>query len=119
PGGRVILFCPNRWFPFETHGHYWRGKYHFGNTPLINYLPRRFRDRLAPHVRAYSKHDLERLVSELDVGIVFHSRIFPGFDNIVARWRGIGQLVRKTSYWLEKTPLRLFGLSHLLVLQKD
>jgi SAM-dependent methyltransferase len=20
PGGRVILFCPNRWYPFETHG---------------------------------------------------------------------------------------------------
>ena len=45
PGGRVLLFCPNRWYPFETHGHFWKGKYHFGNTPLINYLPMRWRDQ--------------------------------------------------------------------------
>jgi SAM-dependent methyltransferase len=24
PGGRAIIFCPNRLYPFETHGHYWR-----------------------------------------------------------------------------------------------
>ena len=39
PGGRAVIFAPNRLYPFETHGHYWRGRYHFGNTPLINYLP--------------------------------------------------------------------------------
>ena len=39
PGGRIVIFCPNRLYPFETHGHYWRGRYHFGNTPLINWLP--------------------------------------------------------------------------------
>ncbi len=39
PGGRLVLFCPNRGYPFETHGIYWRGKYHFGNIPLVNYLP--------------------------------------------------------------------------------
>ncbi|RME56521.1 MAG: class I SAM-dependent methyltransferase, partial [Caldilineae bacterium] len=33
PGGRGVIFTPNRWYPFETHGHYWRGVYHFGNTP--------------------------------------------------------------------------------------
>ena len=47
-GGRVLLFCPNRWYPFETHGHYWRGKYRFGNSPLVNYLPKAWRDQLAP-----------------------------------------------------------------------
>ena len=36
PGGRLILFCPNQGYPFETHGFYWRGGYHFGNNPLIN-----------------------------------------------------------------------------------
>ena len=46
-GGRAIVFCPNRLYPFETHGHYWRGEYHFGNTPLINWLPDPARDRLA------------------------------------------------------------------------
>jgi SAM-dependent methyltransferase len=28
PGGRVVLFAPNRGYPFETHGIYWKGKYY-------------------------------------------------------------------------------------------
>ena len=40
PGGRLVLFTPNRWYPFETHGIYWRGRYRFGNIPFVNYLPR-------------------------------------------------------------------------------
>ena len=50
-GGRAVVFVPNRGYPFETHGIYWRGRYHFGNVPFVNYLPRGLRDRLAPHVR--------------------------------------------------------------------
>ncbi|HEX7556129.1 MAG TPA: class I SAM-dependent methyltransferase, partial [Leptolinea sp.] len=34
-GGRLVLFVPNRGYPFETHGMYWHGTYHFGNIPLI------------------------------------------------------------------------------------
>ena len=40
PGGRAVIFCPNRGYPFETHGIYWNGKYHFGNKFFVNYLPR-------------------------------------------------------------------------------
>src|SRR5688500_6560482 len=25
PGGRAVIFAPNRLYPFETHGHYWQG----------------------------------------------------------------------------------------------
>jgi ubiquinone/menaquinone biosynthesis C-methylase UbiE len=117
-GGYVMLFCPNRWYPFETHGHYWRGQYHFGNTPLINYLPNRWRDQLAPHVRAYSAHHLRALFADLPVRKVHHSRIFGGYDNIVARAPWLGKLIRGLLYPLEATPLRWFGLSHWLVLQK-
>jgi len=41
PSGRIAVFVPNRGYPFETHGIYWRGEYHFGNIPLVNYLRRR------------------------------------------------------------------------------
>ena len=61
PGGRIVMFCPNRLYPFETHGHYWRGTYHFGNTPLINWLPDSLRNRLAPHVHAYTGAGLRDL----------------------------------------------------------
>lgn len=118
PGGRILIFCPNRWYPFETHGHYWKGVYHFGNTPLINYLPDRWRNRLAPHVRAYTARSLQRLFQEQPVRVVYHTRIFGGYDNIVARAPHLGKLLRQILYALEKTPMRWFGLSHWLVLEK-
>ncbi|RME76228.1 MAG: class I SAM-dependent methyltransferase [Chloroflexi bacterium] len=118
PGGRAVIFCPNRWYPFETHGHYWRGQYHFGNTPLINYLPDPLRNRLAPHVRAYTPAGLRRLLVDLPVRVVLHTQIFPGYDNIVARRPALGRVLRRMTYALEKTPLRVLGLSHFLVLEK-
>lgn len=117
-GGRIVMFCPNRWYPFETHGHYWRGKYYFGNTPLINYLPDALRDRLAPHVRAYTKRGMRRMAVGLPLKIVHHRRIYGGYDNIIARLGGAGKLIRDTLYRFEGTPLDVFGLSHLVVFEK-
>ncbi len=118
PGGRAVIFCPNRLYPFETHGHYWRGTYHFGNTPLVNYLPDSLRNRLAPHVRAYTTGNLTALIAGLPVKVVQHTQIYPGYDNIVARRPQLGRVLRRLTYTLESTPLRVFGLSHLLVLEK-
>lgn len=118
PGGRAILFVPNRWYPFETHGHYWRGQYRFGNTPLINYLPNVLRDRLAPHVRAYTGRGLHRLFAGTSSRVVHHSRIYGGYDNIIARLRSTGRVIRDGLYRFEGTPLDTFGLSHLLVIEK-
>jgi len=118
PGGRAIIFVPNRWYPFETHGHYWRGQYHFGNTPLINYLPDRMRNALAPHVRAYTKRSLRRLFAGQSIRIVEHRRIYGGYDNIIARLGAAGRLVRDALYVFEGTPLDTYSLSHLLVIEK-
>jgi SAM-dependent methyltransferase len=118
PGGRLVLFCPNRGYPFETHGIYWRGRYHFGNIPLVNYLPRRWRDRLAPHVRVYSAADLERLLIGLPVKVVERALIFGAYDNIIARWPALGHVLRAVLQALEHTPLQWFGLSHFWVVEK-
>ncbi len=117
-GGRAILFCPNRLYPFETHGHYWRGVYHFGNTPLINWLPNLLRNRLAPHVRAYTRAGLRQLFDGLPARVVYHTAIYPGYDNVVQRRPELGRWLRRVTYALEQTPLRWFGLSHLLVVEK-
>lgn len=119
PGGRLVVFCPNRWYPFETHGHFWRGEYNFGNTPLINYLPDRLRDRLAPHVRAYSAARLRTLFAGLPVRVLYHTQIYPGYDNLMVHRPGIGRPLRRLTYLLEGTPLRVFGLSHFLVLERE
>ena len=118
PGGRLMLFCPNRGYPFETHGFYWRGRYHFGNIPLVNYLPRIWRDRLAPHVRVYSHQDLEKLFAGLPVRFVQRTVIFGAYDNIIARAPLAGKLLRGFLQLLEQTPLKVLGLSHFWVVEK-
>ena len=113
-----MIFAPNRWYPFETHGHYWRGQYHFGNTPLINYLPAAWRDKLAPHVRAYRRRDLLALLEGLPLRVVHHTRIFGAYDNLIARFGLAGKLLRAMLHAAEHTPLRVLGLSHLLIVEK-
>jgi len=117
-GGRVILFCPNRLYPFETHGHYWRGQYRFGNTPLINYLPNPIRRRLAPHVRAYTARGIRSLFEGPLTRVIAHTQIYPGYDNVAARRPALGQVLRAVTYAFERTPMRVFGLSHFLVVEK-
>jgi SAM-dependent methyltransferase len=118
PGGRAVIFCPNRGYPFETHGIYWKGQYRFGNKLFVNYLPRAWRDRLAPHVRVYSKKDLELLFSDLPVRIIEQTIIFGAYDNIIARFGAFGKVLRGILQFLEKTPLKIFGLSHFWVVEK-
>ena len=118
PGGRIVVFVPNRGYPFETHGIYWKGQYKFGNIPLVNYLPRAWRDKLAPHVRVYSKHDLEKLFDRLPVKFIERTIIFGAYDNIIAHFGSFGKILRGILQFLEKTPLKVFGLSHFWVVEK-
>lgn len=118
PGGRLVIFAPNRLYPFETHGAYWRGRYHFGNIPLVNYLPNRWRDRACPHVRAYTGRGLRQLLTGQPVRIIVHTQIFPGFDKIVRRRPVAGRLLRQITYAMERSPLRILGLSHLLIVER-
>jgi SAM-dependent methyltransferase len=117
-GGRIVIFCPNRWYPVEQHGIYWRGEYHFGNKPLVNYLPMGLRNQLAPHVRTYDKGDLLALFAGLPVRVVHHGRIFGGYDNIEYRLPRVGKTLKKSLYASERTPFAVLGISHLLVLEK-
>ncbi|HUH96170.1 MAG TPA: class I SAM-dependent methyltransferase [Anaerolineales bacterium] len=118
PGGRIVLFCPNRGYPFETHGIYWKGKYYFGNKLLVNYLPRNWRDKLAPHVRIYSKRDLEKLFEGLPVKFIERTIIFGAYDNLIIRFGAFGKILRAVLQFLEKTPLKIFGLSHFWVIER-
>ncbi len=118
PGGCLVLFVPNRGYPFETHGVYWRGRYHFGNIPFVNYLPRRWRDHLAPHVRAYRTNDVAHLLDGLPAKVVERRVLFGAYDNVIARWPPLGRALRAFLRRLERTPLRALGLSHFWVVEK-
>jgi len=118
PGGHLVVFVPNRLYPFETHGIFWGGQYRSGNVPLVNYLPDALREHLCPHVRAYTRRGLLRLFGDLPGRAIVHRCIFPGYDNIMTRSPVLGRVLRRVTYALEKTPLQLLGLSRFLVYQK-
>jgi SAM-dependent methyltransferase len=118
PGGTIVIFAPNRLYPFETHGAYFGKRYVFGNIPLVNWFPDPIRNRFAPHVRAYTQRGIRSLFRGLPVRVVHHRVIYPGFDNVSARHRRLGGVLRRGLYTAENTPLHSFGLSHFLVVRK-
>jgi len=118
PGGSVVIYAPNRLYPFETHGIYLGKRYIFGNIPLVNWLPGPVRNRFVPHARAYLHADIRRLTHRLPAEIVVHGYVYPGFDNIAGRSPTGARILRRLLYFLESTPLNRFGLSHFVVLRR-
>lgn len=117
-GGTIAVYAPNRLYPFETHGIYLGSRYIFGNIPLVNYLPGPLRDKVVPHARAYTRSQLARLVTALNADLLIHTWVFPGFDNIAARHPRLGRLLRALCYRLERSPFRVIGLSHFVILRR-
>ena len=118
PGGSIVIFAPNRMYPFETHGFFLGERFVFRLLPLINYTPDFVRNRFCHHVRIYTRRGIKRLFDGLDVDFVICSHIYPGFDNIAERRPLLGSLLQKSAEVAEKTPLRSFGISHFVVARK-
>jgi SAM-dependent methyltransferase len=118
PGGRVCIYAPNRLYPFETHGIYLGDRFVFGNMPLVNWLPNPLRNRLVPHARAYTKRGIRKTYRGLGARVLVETYVYPGFDNIIARRKRLGGVLRSLLYRAERTPLKMFGLSHFIVLRK-
>jgi len=118
PGGSIVIYAPNRLYPFETHGVYLGSRYVFGNIPLVNWLPDVVRRRLVPHARAYRDADIRRLTRGLPARTIVHTYVYPGLDNIAGRSATAARLLRRVLYFLERTPLRRFGLSHFIVIRR-
>lgn len=119
PGGRLLVYAPNRGYLFETHGIYVGKHFLFRLVPFINWFPDIVRDRFCPHVRAYTVADIRRLFRGQPAKIVYHGYVFPGFDNVVSRRPRLGRLLRDLCYSLESTPLKRFGLSHFVVAERQ
>ena len=118
PGGHVVIFAPNRLYPFETHGFFLGKRFVFRLCPLVNYTPDVIRNYFCPHVRIYTRRGIRRLFSGLDVEFVVCSHIFPGFDNIAARRPALGRFMQWATDRIERTPVRAFGISHFIVARK-
>lgn len=126
PGGILFVSSPNRWYPFESHGVYWKGQDVKLSpwTPLIPYLPvklgRRFFDYWA---RNYWPSELRALLSSAGFSIVKTGYIWQTFEGISRSQptaiSKIKPLLRTLANSAEKTPfLRRFGVSQVIVCQK-
>lgn len=118
PEGKVIIFTPNRAWPFEQHGMFVAGKYVWGNIPLLPWMPGFIYSRLAPHVRNYWPWQLTKLWTNQPVKVSKHVGVFPGFDGLERRLGGLGRFIRRVVHALERTPLHRFGISHFVILTK-
>jgi len=118
PGGDLIIFAPNRMYPFETHGFYLGDRFVFRLCPLVNYLPDVLRNRFCHHVRIYTQRGIKKLFDGLDVDFTVCSHIYPGFDNITQRHRVLGRSLQGMADVAERTSLRSFGISHFIVARK-
>jgi ubiquinone/menaquinone biosynthesis C-methylase UbiE len=130
PGGKYVFFTPNRGWPFETHGMFFRGKYIWGNIPFLPWMPKKIFNKFAPHVRNYSNGEIKNMISSSqypvpsnqkdknDWKLVYHKHVFPAFDKLERKFGMLGKLLQKTFHFLEKTPLHFFGISHLVIVQK-
>jgi len=118
PGGQVIIFAPNRMYPFETHGFYLGKRFVFRLCPLVNYLPDPLRNVFCHHVRIYTRRGIKQLFKGLDVDFTVCSHIYPGFDNITQRHRILGRWLQGFADMAERTALRSFGISHFIVARK-
>jgi SAM-dependent methyltransferase len=117
-GGHILIYAPNRLYPFETHGFYLFGRYYFRLLPVVNWLPHAIRDIFCPHVRVYTAREIRRLFDGLDVEFVAETHILPGLDNVAERYGPFGRFIQKARDVIEATPLRCFGISHFTVIRK-
>jgi len=118
PGGQAVVFAPNRLYPFETHGFYLGKRHIFHLCPLVNYLPDPLRKQFVPHVRCYTSGAIRRLFAGLPMSLDVHTQVYPAFDGVARSNRLVAESLRRFLYAMEETPLRAFGLSHLLVARK-
>ena len=126
PGGRLIVFAPNRWYPFETHGVLLKssGRKLPPHVPLIPYVPLFVGRRVFQYwARNYWHGELRALV--MGAGFEIESRhfIWQTFENISGsqpRWiRRTRSVLRRLAGALERVPfLRAFGVSQVLVARK-
>lgn len=88
PGGALVIFAPNRWYPFETHGVYRKNsdrRLPF-YTPFVPYAPAWVARRLwRPWARNYFPRELRALVREAGFRIERTAFVWQTFDGAYSR----------------------------------
>jgi len=126
PGGLLLVFSPNRWFPFESHSVQlkWTKREVPRWVPFIPYLPIGLGQHLFIYwARNYWQKELTKMLIEPGFTVIEKSFVWQTFENISGQqpWliAKLKPLMRAACNTLEQTPfLRRFGLSQVLVCRK-
>jgi SAM-dependent methyltransferase len=112
PGGRFLVTGPNRWFPFETHGVWFRGRrYPPTRAPFLTWIPPLHR-RMA-NARSFTISSLRRTIEPHGFRLTGYTRLMPPFDRSRA-----GKRMRPITDRLERTPLGVFGITLVMVFER-
>jgi ubiquinone/menaquinone biosynthesis C-methylase UbiE len=125
--GTLIVFSPNRRYPFETHGvHLANGSRRLPHYfPFVPYLPLGLGRKLFTYwARNYWPSELRGLVKRAGFTIVATDYVWQTFEaisrNQPALITALAPVLRKTSNLLERVPLiRSFGASQVIVARKN
>jgi SAM-dependent methyltransferase len=123
PGGMIVVFSPNRLYPFETHGVSLRSGTEVPHyVPFVPYVPVRL-GLFEYWARNYSPWELRKLICAGGFSIVRCAYVWQTFENISGNQprliRVLRPVLRALSALFEATPgLRAFGVSQLIVARK-
>lgn len=114
PGGHLVVMSPNRWFPFEGHGMRLFNRDFGFPIPLLPWLPSSWSAR-AMAARNYWPHELRDIVASAGFEIRKVDYVLPVFE--LYQWlpASVISAYRQMMPQIEKTPLRKFGVSTLIV----
>jgi SAM-dependent methyltransferase len=119
PGGHLVLFGPNRWFPFEGHGMTVRGMKTPFPMPVLPWIPRRWALKVMS-ARNYWPHELADLVRGAGLQVIEVTSTFPVFE--VYPW-----LPPRVIHWykqrivtIEQLPIiHRFGVSTCVIARRE
>jgi ubiquinone/menaquinone biosynthesis C-methylase UbiE len=123
PGGLIVVFSPNRLYPFETHGVSLRSGTKVPHyMPFVPYVPVRL--GLFEHwARNYWPWEMRELIRSGGFSIVRRAYVWQTFENISGNQprliRVLRPMLRTLAALFEAIPgLRAFGVSQLIVARK-
>ena len=118
PGGRLVIFAPNRLYPLETHGFYLGKRYIFKLAPIIPWLPDPLRRRFCPTSAPTWPRTCAGCCRDCRARPWSLPRSTPATTRSPAAARGWpGCCAPSPTSWSPR-PLRAFGISHLVVYEK-
>lgn len=126
-GGTLIVFSPNRFYPFETHGVTVRGfgRVRASRAALVPYVPLAIGRRVFTYsARNYWPRELRALVRAAGFNIERTGYLWQTFEDISGtqpRWmRPIRPMLRRIARTAQQVPvLRVLGVSQFVIARRS